>query len=246
LNNKSGSKVFPCIYAGRGYRADELHFLFLHSDDLSEPRNVQRVATALRGYLANARATGYHTSLVIMTPNDTLASTGRHKSLEQYRHEYWEFARKLRRLDPKPWPASIPKDTTSNMWCWCFDGIECFMVSAFSPPCIRFFIGEPLASSVMFAYAFQGNMNPAYEQRQTRQADNLCIVYQPKWIFAELFKTDERREAATNKVRGLIKDYDGVDISPDISNYGSPGSREARQHFLWDSNVTSECHFREV
>lgn len=65
---KDGAKTFPCIYATKGYRADELHYLFIHSDDPSEPRNVALIATALCGYLHVAKATGLNTSLVIMAP----------------------------------------------------------------------------------------------------------------------------------------------------------------------------------
>lgn len=205
-------KTFPCIYAARGYRADELHFVFLHSDNPSEPRNVRLVATALRGYLHVAQATGAHTSLIIMAPRVERAQP---KNINDYLQDYWLFVKRLRTFDTHPWPIDIPEDTTSDHWCWCYEGIRCFM----------------------------GVMTPAHEKRQTRHARNLCIVYQPKWIFDQLFSTAEKRDSASTKVRNLIADYDEVSISPDVTHYGTPGSSEACQHFLLDENISSLCPY---
>ncbi|KAI9696224.1 MAG: hypothetical protein M1836_005777 [Candelina mexicana] len=213
LGRGYGIKPYPCIYAARGYRANELHFLFLHSEDPSEPRNVRLVATALRGYLNVAHATGLHTTLVILAPR--VDDRPVPKTMDDYRRDYWLFAKRLRTLDTKPWPDNVPEDTTSDSWCWCFDGVPCFM----------------------------GVMTPAHEKRQTRYAKNLCIVYQPKWIFVELFNTQEKRDSAATRVRNLMVDYDKVPISPDVLNQRMPGYSEASQHFLLDENISSPCPY---
>lgn len=209
LAKEHGAKAFPCLYATKGYRADELHYLFIHSDDPSEPRNVALIATALRGYLHVAKATGFHTSLIIMAPRIDYGA--RPKSVEDYRQSYWRMCKGLRRLDSKPWPRHIPEDTSSEQWCWCFEGISSFMAV----------------------------MTPAHEKRRSRFAPNFCIVYQPKWIFETLYSTVEKREVASKKVRDLIGEFDEIPISLDITHYGEPGSSEARQLFLLDENVSS-------
>ena len=38
-------------------------------------------------------------------------------------------------------------------------------------------------------------------------------------------------------VRALLKDYNGVQISPGLKNHGEEGSRESRQYFLLDEKV---------
>ncbi|MCJ1343061.1 hypothetical protein MMC31_001252 [Peltigera leucophlebia] len=83
LAKEHGAKAFPCIYATKAYRADELHCLFIHSDEPSEPLNVALMATALRGYLHVAKATGFHTSIIIMAPR--IDDRSRPKSTEDYR-----------------------------------------------------------------------------------------------------------------------------------------------------------------
>jgi FPC/CPF motif-containing protein YcgG len=51
-----------------------------------------------------------------------------------------------------------------------------------------------------------------------------------------LFSTDAKRTGALQKVRSLLVKYDPVPVSPELKNYGDPGSREAKQYFLLDEN----------
>ncbi len=50
-----------------------------------------------------------------------------------------------------------------------------------------------------------------------------------------------KRKSATNTVRGLLRDYDDAETSPNLSNLGGPGASENRQLALKDENKTSEC-----
>jgi FPC/CPF motif-containing protein YcgG len=64
---------------------------------------------------------------------------------------------------------------------------------------------------------------------------------QPEWVIDNLMNAPEKRKSATNTVRGLLRDYDDAEISPDLSNFGAPGASENRQLALKDENKTSEC-----
>ena len=65
------------------------------------------------------------------------------------------------------------------------------------------------------------------------------IALQPKWVLDKLLSTPDRRESATGKVRKLLKDYDQIEISPDLTTYGQEGTSEARQLCLLDRNETA-------
>ena len=54
------------------------------------------------------------------------------------------------------------------------------------------------------------------------------------------------RRAAVEKVRGLMKGFDGVEVSPDLSAYGTEGTTEAHQYFLLDENKRSACPFSDL
>lgn len=69
------------------------------------------------------------------------------------------------------------------------------------------------------------------------------IALQPKWVLDKLLDTPEKRKVATGKVRKLLKEYDQIDISPDLTSYGQPGTSEARQLCLLDENETASCPY---
>lgn len=119
----SGMKTFPCVYATMGYRSDDHRYVFLESDDPSEPRNVRKVAPALLEYLRISTSLGPNTSLVIVgAPSD------KERSVEQYNRSFWDMLRGLRIWDPKSWPEDIPQDTEDAKWTFCFDGQPVFPV----------------------------------------------------------------------------------------------------------------------
>ena len=210
-------KTFPCIYATKGYKADEHHYCFLHSDDPSEPRNVRLIANALEEYLPLAKVTGLNTSLVMMAPREIQDAMPK-KTVDGYLQRYWKCLKALRLLDAEPWPQKIPEDTAANRWCYCFKGIPAFMAV----------------------------MTPAHRKRQSRYAPNFCIIYQPKWVFDVLFSTPEKRESVCRKVRELIGEFDEIPVSPDIAQYGEESSTEACQYYLLDENVSSICPFESL
>ena len=121
LMNKSS--VFPCIYATKGFIADQQRFLFLDSDDLSSSSNASAVATALTEYLPQSRQLGANTSLVILCkPSQHL------RSVQGYHDVYWSFLKSLRALDTVPWPTAFPEEIDTDSWCFCFNGEPTFTV----------------------------------------------------------------------------------------------------------------------
>lgn len=125
LAKATGLRTFPCVYATRGYTSGDHRYVFLESDDPSEPRNIRLIAPALCEYLEISRTLGPNTSLVIMgAPTD-----GAKKTVEEYNLAFWEMLRGLRIWDPKPWPKDIPQDTNNEKWTFCFNGEPLFPVA---------------------------------------------------------------------------------------------------------------------
>ncbi|KEQ97053.1 hypothetical protein AUEXF2481DRAFT_628147 [Aureobasidium subglaciale EXF-2481] len=211
LAKGTGLKTFPCVYATMGYRAGDHRYIFLESDDPSEPRNVRIIAPALRAYLQVSRSLGPNTSLVIMGAPTEASS----KTVEEYNNEFFDMLRGLRIWDSKPWPKDIPQETMNEKWTFCFDGIPLFPVA----------------------------LTPAHQRRWSRHAPVPLVALQPKWVLDNLMSTPEKRKSATGKVRKLLAEYDQIEISPDLTQYGEVGTSEIHQLCLRDENETMDCPF---
>ena len=197
-----------------GYRSNDHRYIFLESDDPSEPRNIRRLAPALRAYLRLSHSLGPNTSLVIMCAPP---ESDHQKTVEEYNQKFWDMLRGLRIWDTKPWPQEIPQNTKAEKWTFCFDGVPLFPVA----------------------------LTPSHSRRWSRHAPVPLIALQPKWVLDNLLSTPEKREAATSKVRKLLKEYDQIDISPDLTSYGAPGSSEVHQLCLLDRNETVQCPYQD-
>lgn len=205
--------IFPCIYATKGFKSDDQVYVFIDSDDLSNPRHIRTLAAGLADYLPKARSLGPNTSLVLLAKQNENPST-----VEEYNSQFWKLLDGLAKIDKKPWPANIPKTIDHERWCFCF-------------------AGEPFFTVIQ---------TPAHQQRRTRHAKGLTIVFQPKWIFDILFSSDAKRVAALSKVRALLAKYDPIPVSPDLKNYGDPDSREFEQYFLLDENVSATTPYKQL
>ncbi|KAF8882135.1 YqcI/YcgG family-domain-containing protein [Infundibulicybe gibba] len=195
--------VFPCIYATKGYKSDDQVYVFIDTDDLSNPRHIRTLGAIM----------GPNTSLVLLAKQNENPST-----VEEYNSAFWKLLDGLAKIDKKPWPANIPKVIDHEKWCFCFGG-------------------EPFFTVIQ---------TPGHQQRRTRYAKGLTIVFQPKWIFDILFSTDAKRIAALSKVRALLAKYDPIPVSPDLKNYGDSDSREFEQYFLLDDNVSATTPYEEL
>lgn len=152
-------------------------------------------------------------------PNTSLVIIGapseKAKSVDAYNDTFWNMLRGLRMTDPKPWPEEVPKLVESTKWTFCYNG-------------------EPV---------FPIMLTPAHTQRWSRHMSVPIIALQPKWVLDDLLSTPEKRCEATGKVRKLLREFDQVDISPDLTSYGHPGTSEARQLCLLDENQTVKCPY---
>lgn len=155
-------------------------------------------------------------------PNTSLVIIGApsdtQKTVEEYNDTFWQTLRGLRIADPAPWPENVPENVESEKWTFCYNGEAVFPVM----------------------------LTPAHSKRWSRHMSVPVIALQPKWVLDKLLNTTEGRVSATKKVRKLLKKYDQVPISPDLTSYGQSGSSESRQLCLLDENKTAECPFRNL
>ncbi|KAG2140610.1 YqcI/YcgG family-domain-containing protein, partial [Suillus clintonianus] len=115
--------IFPCIYATKGFKTDDQLYVFIDSDDLSNPRHIRSLAKALSTYLPQARGLGPNTSLVLLAKQNDNP-----RSVEEYNSLYWKLLDGLAKLDKKPWPSNVPRDIDTDRWCLCFGGEQLFSV----------------------------------------------------------------------------------------------------------------------
>ncbi|KAF9447762.1 hypothetical protein P691DRAFT_91601 [Macrolepiota fuliginosa MF-IS2] len=115
--------IFPCIYATKGYKADNQVYTFIDSDDLSDPRHIRQLADCLADYLPKARGMGPNTSLVLLAKHSDNPYT-----VEEYNLLFWKLLDGAAKLDKKPWPAHIPRTIDDAKWCFCFAGEPFFTV----------------------------------------------------------------------------------------------------------------------
>ena len=136
-------------------------------------------------------------------------------SMTEHTVNFWTMLRGLRIYDPCPWPKDIPTKTASETWTFAY-------------------ADEPI---------FPVLLTPSHSKRFSRQMSVATIAIQPKWVLDTLLDTPQHREAAVNKVRKLLKEYDVTEVSPDLTSYGQEGTTESRQLCLADENETVECPY---
>ncbi|EGN97112.1 hypothetical protein SERLA73DRAFT_183718 [Serpula lacrymans var. lacrymans S7.3] len=115
--------IFPCIYATKGFKTDDQLYLFIDSDDLSDPRHIRSLASALSDYLPQAHGLGPNTSLVLLAKQNNQPCT-----VDEYNDQFWKLLNGLAKLDNKPWPTDVPRDIDTDRWCFCFGGEPFFTV----------------------------------------------------------------------------------------------------------------------
>jgi len=65
-------KTFPCIYGTKGYKANEIDFVFLNSEDLDDTDVAKVGAKAILEYHKTLRHRGRNLSLVLMSRHPPL------------------------------------------------------------------------------------------------------------------------------------------------------------------------------
>ena len=68
LANNRGAQNLPCVYATGGYKHNEHRYIFMHSENPSEPCNVRLLGKTMRSYFPRSHSIGANTSLVVFFP----------------------------------------------------------------------------------------------------------------------------------------------------------------------------------
>ncbi|KAI0097545.1 YqcI/YcgG family-domain-containing protein [Nemania sp. FL0031] len=206
-------KIFPCIYGTKGYKANELDFFFLPSEDLDDLAVAKLAAKAILEYHKALKSRGRNISLVLICPPAESEKVG---SVDHYHALFWSLLKRLRQLDPKPWSSTVPHDPLHRRWCMNFDGLEAFF--AVLTPAHRARLSR---SSPNFTMVYQPRkiFDVVFKDARYRESAT-------KMVRALVDKYDAP-----------------LPHSPDISDYGEEGSTESRQYFLLDENVSSESPY---
>jgi FPC/CPF motif-containing protein YcgG len=205
---ESNSRPFPCFFGVQGLRDDQLRYTFLDSITT----DLTRLGCALARFVAESRRFGPHTSLVVFT------RPGPVHSLDHYREQFWWTLDRLARIDPLPWPVSIPRTLDDPAWEFCFSGEPIFVVCC----------------------------TPAHVARQSRRSSGFMLTFQPGWVFDRILRNDTATSRAVGKVRERLLPYDIVSPSPDLGSYGKNANREYKQYFLADENRSVICPYAKL
>lgn len=112
------SPGFPCIFGLRGWKRNQLRFVFGNETD----SDGTRLGAVLRQYLLGARCLGEYTSLVVIyAPEQEI------RTPKEYAAQFWDILQRLHNLDEKPWPDHIPQDIADPHWDFCFHGEPLFV-----------------------------------------------------------------------------------------------------------------------
>lgn len=205
---------FPCVYATKGFKASEHRYLFLSSPDPNNKPNMRLLASGLREYVeaATAQTLGPLNALTVLFPRPDSPASKKEKyplnTLEDYHANLWNLLNHLARMDTSPWPADIPPNTSDPLWRFSFAGQAVFVAA----------------------------MTPAHQARRSRFCGCYALVLQLADNFDVVFATPVRKAGAIGKVRGLLREFDLVGISPELKDYGDKEGREAKQYFLMDGD----------
>ena len=118
-------------------------------------------------------------------------------------------------VDDISWPINIPKTVDHPDWEFCFAGEPIFVVCT----------------------------TPFHIKRLSRHSLYFSLLFQPRWVFANILNTEQKAEKAFRSVRQLLSQYDDATISPFLGMYGKAENREHLQYFLADNQEPLGCPF---
>ena len=210
-------QVFPCIYATKGFKANEHRCYFLdlpEPDPVPDDKTIDHLAAAFDEYAQHWRQYGPMTSLVVLTPLPaaaTIEEDASKPSLSDDRQRFWDLLRAISDRDPHAWPAHIPQNVAEPKWTFTFRGER--------------FVGLALT--------------PRYRHRQSRFCASFTLAFQPVDIFKDLLGTPEKFASAVGKVRKLTDKMDTVAYSEDVIAVGEGRQSVSSMFFLNDDGVSS-------
>ncbi len=134
-----------------------------------------------------------------------------------YFRAFWNVLQQLHERDPEAWPAGVPTDPRDPDWEFSFGGDSFFVVCN----------------------------TPLHQHRRSRRAAGMYITFQPRWVFTGITGDTKAGQAARRVIRGHLRNYDRVDLYPNLGSYGDGDNREWLQYFIPDRNDTplTECPF---
>jgi uncharacterized protein len=138
--------------------------------------------------------------------------------IEAYHRKFWGLLESIRRYDSFAWPDEIPFEVDNSAWEFCFAGEPLFVVCT----------------------------TPAHQQRRSRYSAHFSLLFQPRWVFANILDTPEKANKAFQSVRSLLSRYDDIGVSPVLGMYGNPTNREHLQYFLSDDHTPLGCPVASV
>ncbi|MEC2305794.1 YqcI/YcgG family protein [Heyndrickxia faecalis] len=81
---------------------------------------------------------------------------------------------------------------------------------------------------------------PFYTGRKSRYTmHGLKITMQPRGTLDDITADTKKGQQVRKLIRERLKNYDSVDLHPDIGNYGDPTNKEWRQYLLPETNDES-------
>lgn len=204
-------QIFPCIYATKGFKANEHRCCFIDHRGPNPRANVadttlDTLGAAFDEYARNWRQYGPMTSLVVLTPLPSLEGEAWQPSLEDDRKRFWGLLRAISDRDLHGWPAHVPQDVGAPAWTLEF-GKERFVGLA---------------------------LTPRYQKRQSRFCQGFAMAFQPIDIFQDLLSTPEKMASAVGKVRALTDSLDMMPYSKDVIAVSNGKQSVSTMFFLSD------------
>ncbi|SES13339.1 hypothetical protein SAMN04487944_11978 [Gracilibacillus ureilyticus] len=185
--------------------------------DPGKQSTISDLAKLLKKYTEKSKDFGPYTSLIVFYQLPEEAK--RIYTVEKYEQLFWQQLSLLTYLDEKKWPGSIPIEPHLPIWEYCFHGERYFMYCA----------------------------TPAHKNRQSRNFETMMLAITPRWVLENFNKADIPAAKIKKRVRERIKNYDSIEIHPDLNTYGEEDNYEWKQYFLRDDKTRlAKCPFHHI
>jgi FPC/CPF motif-containing protein YcgG len=206
----SQTKPHPCSFGVNAENRGKLRYSYVSREEITRPLEL---ANTLRAFQALAPSIGGRPALIVFIDLSPALDAAAQEAT------FWSLLQHLHNDDHTPWPETIPADTESPLWQFCFSG-------------------EPW---------FINGHGTTYEKRLSRGSRNgMFLVMQTHANLKGIVGHSPTAEAIRQDIRQAVRGYDLVDVSPDFTIYGDPAGREWKQYWLTDDNNprTGTCPLR--
>ena len=131
---------------------------------------------------------------------------------EEWRDRTWQILQQLHNADQQPWSETTPAQPSDHRWEFCYGGTLFFVVA----------------------------LAPSYVLRKSRNmGPGLILLFQPRDVFANPATGEDVGQEARDLIRRRLREWDDVEVHPDLGTFGDPEKHEWKQYFLSD-DVTPE------